>query len=328
MTILWMDGFDLYTGAGDLSVNYNTNAPGFTTTNGRFGGGAWQGGGYNNGDYAIKLLGASYADMWVSFAGNGVNGAIVAVGAGSSNNNGQESYLFYNTTTGQISLIMGSGRTLISGPLLATVGWHWFDIHLTYSATAGVAEIWVDNVQVASGTGLNTIDNTGYSGYLNVGLFGNGGLIDDLFVYTPGTRLGDSRIETVRPASDASPNNGTPSTGTSHYAMVNETQYDTSNYITLPNTSGDKEVFTVGSLSGTPVSVWAVKVETWAQKSDAGSYTIEPLVISGTTEGDGSSQPLLTSYSEIASIFATNPATSAAWTYSAVNAMKIGVKVP
>ena len=329
MTILWMDGFDLYSVANDLNLNYGgSQSPNLNTSAGRFGGGAWQGGGYGNSNYLMKLLGASYTDLWVSFAGNNINNTIAVWGAGSTNNNGVEIQLLYNTTTGQIQLVTGSGRTIVSGALPSTNGWHWYEVHLVYSSTAGVAEIWVDNVQVASGTGLNTIDNAGLSGYLSVRLQGNGGYMDDWFIYTPGVRLGDSRIETVRPASDAGPNNGTPLTGTSHYAAVNELQISTSNYITLPNTSGDKEVFTVGAISSTPVSVWAVKIDVYADKTDAGSFLLDPLIISGLTEIDGAAQQLTTGYGVPQSMFVTDPATSAAWTYAGVNAMKIGVKVP
>ena len=41
-------------------------------------------------------------------------------------------------------------------------------------------------------------------------------------------------------------------TGTAHYACVDEVRWDGSDYITLPNVSGDKEMFGHGSLSTTP----------------------------------------------------------------------------
>ena len=328
MTILWMDGFDLYAGDSDLLVNYSGIYQRLDTAGGRFGGGGYHSAVTNIAGYIYKLLGASYSDIWTSVAFLAPAGPIVGVGVGAAPNNGVELYLNYNSTAGSLQVVTGSGRVIASVNVALSSGWHWLDFHVVYSATVGVVEVWVDNVQLINATGVSTVDNSGYSGTLSVYLFGGVGEFDDLFVYTPGTRLGDSRIETIVPASDASPNNGTPSTGTSHFGVVDEPRNNTSNYITMANTSGNKEVFGVGAITSTPVSVWAVKVEALAEKSDAGSYQLAPLVISGSTENDGTSQQLTTSYGVQQSIFATDPATSAAWTYSAVNAMKIGVKVP
>ena len=340
MTILWMDGFDLYNGGGDISLNYtSTGSFGIGTTAGRFGGGCYTGAGNGNGGGIWRQLGASYTELWIGVAVNippltPAYQTLFAWGCGSSNNAGTEFQLSFDTATGTMQFKCGSGRLLASFNVAITAGWHWFDIRTKYSATVGELEMWIDDTQVLISTGLNTQDNSGLAGFTLVALNGTSNnaytnvSYDDFFIYTPGTRLGDSRIETIVPASDASPNNGTPSTGTSHFGVVDEPRNNTTDYITLPDTSGDKEVFTVGSLSSTPVSVWAVKVEALAEKSDAGSYQLAPLVISGSTENDGTSQQLTTTYGMQQSIFATDPATSAAWTYSAVNAMKIGVKVP
>jgi hypothetical protein len=96
----------------------------------------------------------------------------------------------------------------------------------------------------------------------------------------------------------------------------------------MPNTSGDKEVFGHGALVSTPAIVHAVSIKMVSQKSDAGAYSLEPLVVSNTTEGDGSSQALTTSWGIQSSVFEADPHTSAAWTYANVNSASIGYKVP
>ena len=340
MTILWMDGFDQYGSANDLALNYVSNSFGainFYPTGGRFGGGGlnsqanFSAGAY----YVSRILGSTNVEVWTSFAGNlqtnGTNGNsfLMALGAGSTDNNGVEVNLQYDNLTGVWTLNKPINGNIASFTYPVSNGWHWIDWRVKFSATAGEIELWVDDVQIYTGTGLNTVDHSTLTGWTAALIFGNGcWVIDDLFVYTPGSRLGDSRISNLVPSSDATPNNGTQSTGATHFGVVDEIVNSTTNYITLPDTSGDKEVFGVASLASTPVSVWAVKVETLTSKSDAGTFLLQPLVRSSGTESDGASQPLTTSYSTQQSIFETDPATSAAWTGSAVNAMQIGVKVP
>jgi hypothetical protein len=331
MTILFMDGFDLYGVNGDLGYVY---APGYggniRTTGGRFGAGAFQQGG----SFANALVAGvtPSPEVWISMAMQFVDTNDLPLIGWIAGTNTPEGMLRYNTVTGTWTALVGTGTTLVTATKLLTGGWHWIDFRVKLDPTAGEVELWADDAQVFLATGLNTIAHSGYTdviavslGVQNVGASNT--YYDDLIVYTPGTRLGDSRIETIVPNSDAGPNDGTPSTAGAHYLMVNEAQNNTSNYITVPDTSGDKEVFGTAGISSTPASVWGVGVKLLTEKTDAGSYALEPLVVSNSVEADGSAQQLVTGYGVQQTIFATDPNTSAAWTYTAVNAANIGLKV-
>jgi hypothetical protein len=336
MAILWQDGFDLYNNQTDISMAYVSVAGAVATTGGRFGAGAWQA---NN--YGITRAISGITELWTGFAVNtsstsNQDKAVLQFGS----TVGVEGLVTYNPATGAWKVWNGSENTLLgTATQMLAAGWHWVDAHFKLSATVGVMEVWIDNVQLINVTGANTIHNSGVTQVTTVQIGDNGGggglnayiddwIINDLSGSINNGRVGDSRIETLVPTSDAGTNNATPSTGTSHYAVVDEPQFDVTDYLTMPNTSGDKEVFGHGALVSTPAIVHAVSIKMVSQKSDAGAYSLEPLVVSNTTEGDGSSQALTTSWGIQSSVFEADPHTSAAWTYANVNSASIGYKVP
>jgi len=338
MSIIHMDGFDSYASLGDLGMEYGVSGSNFSTSAGRFGGGAYGAGGY--GQHINRSI-ANISEVWTGFAFQFLSGS----------SNGQSSILIFQSASGvEAELCYAPGVNTLAayrGDLqasLGTVSWtpgpnyHWIEVHYKMSASVGIFEVWIDGVQVLNITGANT---TQYgSSSFNVVALGNeysgenmSCYYDDWYILDPNTspntaRLGDSKIETLTPASDATPNNGTPSSGSSHFAMVDESQWSSANSLTLANTSGQEELFGMGTLSSTPANVWAVRVLGVAEKTDAGACNLEAVCVSGGTEADGPSVPLLTGYSHVSGIFQTDPNTSAEWTYSGVNAMKSGFKVP
>ena len=333
MTMLWQDGFDLYNNASDLTMVYfSSNTSGFNTTAGRFGGGSW----YTSAYGLTKTIPAN-AEVWSSFAINtwDTNAGDKFVATFNSVT-GEEVSITYNPATGAWKAWRGNNNTVLGTATLYLTSnvWHWIDIRAKLGTTLGEVEVWVDDAQILTLTGQNTVYNAGQTQFTNVQVGDNhtGGAlrmyIDDWIIYTPGTRVGDSRIDTLTPNSDAGTNQATPSTGSTHYGVVDEAQFNTSDYLTTASTSGNKEVFGHGALATAPAVIHAVAVKLVSQKSDAGAFALEPLVVSGGTEGDGASQTLTTSWGVQAAVFETDPHTSAAWAYAAVNSAYIGYKVP
>jgi hypothetical protein len=336
MSIFFRDGFDRYNVAADLLMVYNTESGSFSTASGRFGGG-----GFAPTSTGMTLSIAAIAELWMGMACNLTGSGsgdrvVVSFMSAAAIANGVEGCVTYNQSSGVWKLWRGQEVTLlgsITAPMVT--GWHWLDVHYKMDGSAGVFELWLDDVQLLDLTGQNTIQNGGQTqvialtwGDINSGSaapFTN----DDIILSDNSTgRLGDSRIVTLLPTSDASPNQGTPSTGSNHYAVVDETGFNTSDYTTMPNTSGDKENFGFQALTGTPTAIYGVGVVLISEKSDAGSFQLEPYVTSNAVEADGSSQGPLTSWSLQTSFFAVDPNTSAAWMAGAVNAMTAGFKVP
>lgn len=338
-TIYWYDGFDVYSATADLAMNYiSPNKGSILTTGGRFGGGAYA---MQGGQQTIaKPVPSGLTDLWQAYASSFYFLAtgdfpMGIFGSSSATDGGVEISVTYNQTTGTWKVWSGYLKTVLgSVTAFVSAGFHWVDMRCVLDATSGVVEVWLDDVnQIINLTGIDTIHNGGVTefAYASPG-DPNGGLsptqtIDDWFISN--YRLGDSRVEDLPPTSDASPNDGTPSTGTNHFACVDEPQWNTTDYITMANTSGKKEVYGKGNIVSTPTVIHAVKVFTIGQKSDAGSFEIEPGLISGGVEGDGAAQQLLTtSWGVQTAIFQEDPNTSAPWTLSAANACDILYKVP
>jgi len=339
MTIYWQDGMDLYPAASDLALRYQSAVGTVHQTDGRFGGGCVQLGNQNG--LSARPPGLSVTDLWLGFAFYvyGIDGdkQIAGFNTIDSSNNGDTCEITYNSATGVWRAYRGRlGAQLGTAVLMLPLNsWHWVDVrcqpNTTFGGTDGTVEVWVDDVQIIN---LTSVNCSSFAPNPIIGAaFGDAAsnnsspsFYDDVFMSS--TRIGDTRIETLVPTSDASPNDGTPSTGANHYAVVDETQYNTSDYITMTNVSGNKEVYGHGALAGTTPTIRSVQVMMVSQKTNAGALTLQPLVKSSGTEADGSAQSVSTSWSWQGSIFETDPNTSAAWAYGAVNSASIGYKVP
>ena len=243
--LVHIDGFDSYSTGSDLAFQYtSTSFPTVGTNLGRFGQGAITSNSYRN--YITKIFSAPVTEIWTGFAlnlsGNSTQYVILSI----VSNSGIETTLNYNTTTNVIAAYRGDATTQIGTSAvtpLNNTGWHYIEFHYKISSSVGIVEVWVDDRVIFTNTGQNTTQYANTS-FTSIWLGGDGNnavaaTFDDWYVLDPTqgafntTRLGDSRIQTLRPASDAGPNNGTPSTGSAHYAMVNAPQNDGgSTYIT------------------------------------------------------------------------------------------------
>ena len=333
----WFDGFSVYSAAGDLlTLNgavYTSGINNFSKTAGRFGGGAIS---MQNGDHCVVALPSPVGELWFGGAfnfadtGNRIISFDSAFGAEASIQFHAGSYT-WNFYRGSQSVLLGSQSLYVS-----LSAWHWLEFRFKLDPTAGAFEVWADNTQLYALTGVNTRANSSASTITNFDIYtqsASTALLCDLYINdTTGTaplngRLGDSRVLSYAPNSDAGPNNGTPSAGGTHYGCVNEAQWDTTSYDTLTNTSGQGEYFGTNSALIASQTVLAAKVTVIDQKSDAGSANLKVGLKSGSTWAYGPSTGLLTSWAAQNLLLSNNPATSAAWTYSALNAAVIGAEV-
>jgi hypothetical protein len=153
--------------------------------------------------------------------------------------------------------------------------------------------------------------------------------IDDLYILTTSgsantTFWGDVHIEARFPTSDATYSQWTPSTGTDHYALVDETTPNTTDYVSSL-TPGQKDTYGFQDLTATDGTVMAVQEMIYAQKSDAGARSIAGLSRVSSTDYDGETKALTSSYTYYTHVMERNPNTGIAWTISEVNASEFGV---
>lgn len=344
--LLHMDGFDEYNVLADMQMEYFTLAGSIVQSGGRYGGGAYNAGNYQAG--FGRALPSNPTDVWCGFAINPTNGANINndfqlfdfIG-----NNGSCIFITYNYTTSlfRVWLSQGGSAAIAIGyeaVLFVPGAWHWIEARCKLGTSTGVVEVWLDNVQLINLTNINTNPNTSSSIttmiVTTVGAQGTQtpfiGTYDDLYILdTSGgvnnTRLGDSRIETRIPVSDAGINDGTPSVSGPHYAMLNGVPWQNTNTVTLNNTSGQEELFNMSPLESSPATIFACRAITIMEKTDGGTMTGRTVTKSSGTEADGPITPGLNIWCHIDGIQEVDPHTSAPWTAAAVNACQVGFKI-
>lgn len=116
-------------------------------------------------------------------------------------------------------------------------------------------------------------------------------------------------------------------TGANYYCSQQPTVGNNS-YV-FDATVGHEDLYAYPPLSTSPSAIYAVAVKASVSKSDAGAKTVSMRMKSGATDSAGSAGALApgTAYAWLTSLFPTDPATSAAWTLTALNAATSGVKV-
>ncbi len=351
MTIVCIDGFDLYNGVlantGLLSKWTDNGGSASSIVAGRFGGQALQlNANTSNTSNNVRTLPASYASLSagfafriLSFAGNSDSFAHMIMFADSGTTQCSlrllaDGRLNVSRMTNPTSIAASLGTT--ASPIIVANTWHYVEVEVTISDTVGVFKVYVDGVQVLNLTGLDT--KTSANATANQIQFYTAGAVhgstlndwnyDDLYVTDTATKLGECKVETCRPTADVSgATDFTPSTGSSHFALVDETTCNGDTDYNSGSTVGHKDRFTHAGLSTTPATIHAVQVTAFAQKTDATSRSIALQVKSGATTSDGANFALAVGYGKFDRIMETDPNTAAAWAVSPVNALEFGAKV-
>lgn len=138
--------------------------------------------------------------------------------------------------------------------------------------------------------------------------------------------LGDMRVLTLLPGGAGNTTGWTASAG-SNYQCVDEAAPNGDTDYVSTATATTKDTYAYPSLSVSPSTIAGVQTVLDVRKDDAGSRTVVPVTRSGGTDYDGSSYSVTDTYAMNCQIRETDPATSAAWTESGVNAAEWGVKL-
>lgn len=224
-----------------------------------------------------------------------------------------------------------SGTTLSGSPTanlgIASNTWYYIELDYFINDTTGAYELRVNEVSVASGSGLDTRNGgTGITDTLAIQQpNGTANDWDDYYEASGSTSfLGDCRVITDVPNSDGAATDWTPSTGSDQYAVVDEIPYnsDTDYVSTSTSTADDTFGFPSTGVTGTVLGVMTMAV---ARKDDAAARNLALLVDSGGLDV-GSSQALGASYVPYARNDLTDPGTGSAWAMAAVNAAEYGMR--
>lgn len=236
-------------------------------------------------------------------------------------------------TNGNIAVYNSAGTLLgvTANGLWVAGAWNYLEAEVVCSATVGTVNLYLNGTSVLTATGLNTgtlgltnffITNSAGNAFTSDTLY-----VDDLYFTDSATKLGECKVETLRPTADAITETWTPNSGVTNFSRVNETLVDGDTSFVATATVGNKDLYSIGSLSSTPASIIGISVVGFEEKTDATTRTLYHSVRSGATDSDGSAFSLNSTYQRYDRYILTDPDTSAAWTASGVNNLLIGPKL-
>lgn len=206
----------------------------------------------------------------------------------------------------------------------------WKYIELKYSPVSGACELRVDGSVVASGT-MPTQANIWEVRFPDLPANQSQLWTDDVYVVdTSGTTnndyLGDVRVDLLLPTGDGTHSGMTPSTGTAHYALVDETAPNTTDYVSS-SVAGTKDTYQFQDVSTNTAAIFGIAVTNYARKDAAGAGSLANIVRVGGADYAQPVTPLSASWTANENLVPLNPATNAPWTISAVNGTEFGIEV-
>lgn len=214
--------------------------------------------------------------------------------------------------------------------------WNYIEAEFkpTSSGNGGYAKVWVDDSSVYD-SGARNIAATFFSTWgiefvAQQLLSGTGDEwigFDDIALYTIDgathtERLGPMRIARLAPTSDGGPNDWSPSTGTDNFAVIDEVELDTADYVEA-TTDGDDDHYGLESMpSATAVHCVQLDVECIAT---SGTPTLHFGFDDGSADED-SEGPIGTGSNTVArGQFGQDPSGSD-WTESSVNTVEATIR--
>lgn len=252
---------------------------------------------------------------------------------------GTETMGVYIDSTGKVNVNRGTPTTPTvlgsSATSLNQDSWNYIEIRYIPSNTVGVVEVRINETTEINVTGTDTT-----AGLEDIGSIGIGGnqtdavlFFDDMYVLdTSGTSnntyLGDVTVYTEVPTTDTTEASFSPSTGTDHFAMVDDAADidDDSTYVENA-TLGATDRYTSAAL-GVTGTVHGVQISTTSRKTDTKARGFKASIKSGATEKEDTGEHTLTaSYIVYRDIYEVDPNTSSAWTVTNVDSLEFGFKI-
>jgi hypothetical protein len=339
MALLWIDGFEGYGVTGTTNIFFGSRgytfggSGGARIVTGRIGG--YAAAIYNSIGYMqTKIFTTTDPTLIVGCALRWQSAA-----------NGSHTLSFYSSGTLGINaslysdsvdgLVIKLGADVISTTPLALLNdtWYYVEMKVKCDSTVGTVEIRINNTSVLSLTGINT--KAGANAYHNCFRWlptnVTNDQIDDLYICdgsdsTQNDFLGICHIVGLFPTGDTATVQWGCSTGTSHFALVDENPISTADYVASV-TSGSVDLYTYPTLTGSG-SIVAVQVSSAALIYSGSSVILQsPIVSNSVTDYGPDNQITSGTVAEVQHISLTDPNTGEAWTVSGLGAASIGIKV-
>lgn len=336
MAVIAMEGFDALTPPLIINAYPISSEFSASVTAGRFGGQAYIPGPTNqNGAFVFSVptlqtmsTGAALYFPATALAGAGSGIATIRYQAAA----GRQFSVGVNSAG---AVMVGNGTTLTLATSAAGVitgkAYHYWEVELFVHDTLGTVKVLIDGVAVIN---LTNVDTRGRAeaatvtslSFTQAGMGVGGFRIDDAYLKDDLPALGPQRIETLRPESDVSAA-WTPNSGANNYSRVSDSVSDGDTTYVTSATATTRDRYGLTNLSDTPSSIAAVAAVMIARMTDAGPRTVRVGLHSGSADSWSAAQAMTSSYVARQVVVEKDPATSAAWTPSGVNALQAQIEV-
>lgn len=195
--------------------------------------------------------------------------------------------------------------------------------------TSGSVALYINGLLINETTGIDTIGTSGSSNCNNVGVFGwgygqahqqpfpEGWKATDIIIHKKSSPILKDMGVFYYPAEvDGADTDFTPSSGTDHYAMVDEVGPDEdTTYNESDGTSGDRDSYEIAA-TVTAGEVMSVGTFAKARKTEMGGRSVQLGVGHSSSENQSESIPLVEDYHALMHLEDLNPSTGLAWTVS------------
>lgn len=246
-----------------------------------------------------------------------------------------EGYLMFSITESARSST--KNYAVLSRTPINDGNWHHVEYELVISTTVGTAKLWVDGELQHSVTGRDTSDaGTNMNNFTKVTLSANRlndtaqkVYLKDILVWDDlGTDFTGAltnrihRIATLFPDGAGNSAQFTPSTG-SNYQNVDEASPDSDTTYNESSTAGHIDSFTFTNMPWSTDAIYSV-VSSLIARSTAGTPTLRSKGRISSTDYNGTTHTLSTSYTAYEHVWDDSPASTNDWTDSEINGAEFG----
>jgi hypothetical protein len=339
MSLIFFDGFETYATADILKDwTLTSGAVSINATGGRRGSGAAYAPNNSAAGYITKTLPAAVSTVIVGFSLNlsalptlNTRSVLRLLDAGT------QQFEINVNIDGTLSVSRNATVLATSAGSIPVASDQYIELKVTIHDTLGAFELRLNGNTILSATNVDT-KNTA-NAFINGVSLGPQYTVavctakyDDFYVLdtsgaTNNDFLGDVRIDAIYPNADGAYTSLTPSTGSSHFALVDEATPNTTDY----NSSSTPAAKDSYGMTSPPVLtseiIFAVRAKVAALKDDTGARSIKVGVRSGAVDSVSAAQALSTTQLYYSNIHETDPNTGAAWLPAGVDALETLVEI-
>lgn len=354
MTLLWYDGYETYNNKADYDVVKSENvelclngSDTNVTYGDAYGRRSSRGLKISNSGYSHKFQlnsGVTPDEIVLGFA-------IKKVGTNNPTVNTSEALLKFQDFSGgstHLTVLLNAGynfnvyrdTTLLgtsSGKTVSDGVYHFFEIKAKIANSPnGYVQIWLDNTQILNLTGQDTL--TGTNAYIRqcvlraicsdiITYFDDLYLLDTNGAAPCNDRLGDIRIDPLRPNGAGSHTDFTPSAGSNDENVDEAGGPDDDTTYNDGSDVGNQDSYAMEDLEALGATIFGIKSQVTCKKTDAGARGYKILTRFNGSDFLSDEINPATDYETRAKIYQINPDDSAAFEEADINSMEIGVEI-